>query len=281
MNEKMKSYNPELELIRDTILNFIVPLVVLVVSIGAGVLFIYPAYNEIPVLKADIEVRTGTRDNLSKKKNKLEELVDFKSVVDENAELLSDLLESDPKVPELLNQIDRIAKESGMTVTKLSYSLSSKGTGEQGHEVIEVSLNTTSSHDQVLQFLRSTESAARLVTVTNLRFSFNNKDEPVYNTTLTLDSPFLLIDSQAVTDEPLTIDISSDEFLNFMEDVKGFTYYESVVPIFPIPLESEQLEFPEGGAPVITDQPELVPGTSNPFEQLQPGDTIPGILPIQ
>jgi Tfp pilus assembly protein PilO len=280
MNEKIKSYNPELELIRDTILNFIVPLVVLVVCIAASVLFIYPAYNEIPVLKADIETKTSTRNQLSAKKNKLEELVDFKSVVDENAELLSDLLESEPKVPELLNQIDQIGTEAGLSIEKLSYSLGSKGTGEQGHDVVGVSLTTTGNHEQTLQFLKSTENAARLISITNLRFSFDSKTTLEYNTTFTIESPFLEIDSQAVTDEPLVIDISSDEFLTFMEDVKDFNYYESIVPIFPIPLESEQLEFAEGGEPVITEQPELIPGVTLPGAPLD-GATEPPIFPTQ
>jgi Tfp pilus assembly protein PilO len=265
MNEKIKSYNPELELIKDTILNFIVPLIVLVACVAVGILFIYPAYQDIPVLKADIESRSATRDSLAKKKIKLEELVDFKSVVDENAELLSDLLESEAKVPELLNQIDLIARESGLEVTKLSYAFSSRGGGDEGHSVVDVSLSTNGNYEQTIQFLSSTENAARLISVSDLRFSFATKEEQErYSVTFSLDSPYLEIDSQAVTDEPLSIDISSDEFLNFMEDVKGFNYYESVVPIFPIPLETEQLEFEEGEEPLITEQPELIPGVTVP-----------------
>jgi hypothetical protein len=173
-----------------------------------------------------------------------------------------------------LNQIDAIARTAGMSVTKLSYSFSAKQQAETGTvQIVEVSMSTESSFDQLVQFLDLVENAARVVTMTNLRYTYDNKETLVYNSTFNLESPYLMIESAAVTDEPIYVDIFSPEFTGFMDKVKGYTYYESNVPLFPIPLENQQLNLEDENNPVILDAPSV------PTEALVTPTTPPSTVP--
>ena len=70
--EKTKSNTSyTLQKIKDSILNFIIPLVAILVTALLAIFYIYPSYKDLPVKKQDLETKTKTKDSLSKKVNDL------------------------------------------------------------------------------------------------------------------------------------------------------------------------------------------------------------------
>ena len=260
MNDK-GIVNVEAEIVKDAILNFIVPLVALAVCIMLGVVFILPAYKALPDLRVQIGEKTQLRDVLVSKKTALNKLVDFKSVVDENSNLVNKVLVSEPLVPELLNQIDQIVKESGMNVSKLSYAYG--GVAEDvKYQSVDVSLSNEGTYEQLITFLRNIEDAARIINISTFRYNIDSSegiDRVAAN--FTLVSPYLFVESQAVTDDPVTLDISEQRFIDFINRVKIMRFYEYSADVFTIP---EAVVNTTGTTIEGTEVTQPIPGTTAP-----------------
>ena len=267
MNEKLDFVNVEAEIVKDTILNFIVPLIAVGICILIGVIFIMPAYKSLPELRNQIGEKTVLRDDLRAKKTNLNKLVDFKSIVDENSDLVNKVLVSEPLVPELLNQIDQIVKGSGMEVSKLSYAYGAEGETAT-YQSVDVALSSDGSYEQLVVFLRNIEDAARLINIATFRFNIDTAEgfEKVA-ANFTLVSPYLFVESQAVTDDPVTLDISSQKFIDFINKVKTMRFYDYSAGAFEFPAEEaeEGIEVDEGAeGEAIEGAGETIPGGTQP-----------------
>ena len=109
--------------LKETLINYIVPLVSLILSLLIGLFILYPSYKSLPELKSQFESKRLLKSNLENKLATLNKLVDFKRVVDENSDLVSRVLVSEQLVPGLLTQVDKIARESGFNISRLNYGL--------------------------------------------------------------------------------------------------------------------------------------------------------------
>jgi len=92
-------------------------------------------------------------------------------------------------------------------------------------------MGVNSSFEQLVLFMELVEKAARYVSVSNFRYSVSeDREEGVsrISSSFSLDSPYLFVESSAVTDEPIGIDIKSPDFVNFMDMLKGLDYYDFV-----------------------------------------------------
>ena len=217
--------------IKEVLVNFLIPLIALAVSGMLGIFVIIPSVKGLPLLKEDIAQKAALEDQLSKKVDNLSKLVNFKQVVDENVALVSNALVSEALVPQLLTQIDLIAQEAGLKVDKLSYSFSdpAKTTAPPPalYSSVVVNLGAVGSYNQLGAFLENLESAARLVDVSTFRYTMNeDKESSALQITVILQSPYLFVDSSAVTDDPVTLDISSKSFVDLVNKVKALKLYE-------------------------------------------------------
>ncbi len=218
--------------IKDTLLNFIVPLISILAAVLILSLYTYPAYKELPIKKAELSSKTTLRNTLSKKVDALSKLVDFRNVFDENLAIVNKVLVPEPEVPRLLDQASQIAGKAGMDIDRLSYSYGSKGSDKSIFETVTVSMSVKSSFEQLVLFMELVEKAARYVSVPNFRYSVSTKAEDAgqgsLSSSFSLDSPYLFVESSAVTDEPIGIDMSSKEFTDFMSMLKDLDYYDFV-----------------------------------------------------
>ena len=123
MSNDKKDIKSDLNALKNALVNFVVPIISLGITVILFVSVIYPSYKEIPTLKDDLQRKESLSTQLETKLKNLKRLVDFKSAVDEDEKLISDTLVSEPQVPQLLTQIDIIARENGLTLNKLSYSI--------------------------------------------------------------------------------------------------------------------------------------------------------------
>lgn len=221
---------PQVSKLKDTLLNFIVPITALALT---GLLFfivIYPSLKTLPILKADLEAKSVLENQLNTKLATLNKLLDFETVVKENAGIVARVLVSEATVPELLTQIDIIAKNSGLAVNKLSYSFGETNEDDSllSYKVVNVSLGAVGNYNQISIFMKNLENSARFVDVETYRFASENVGDTVglFNVTFILKSPYLLIESSAVTDEPVDVDVADPEFITLLEKIKGFRFYD-------------------------------------------------------
>jgi len=158
-----------------------------------------------------------------------------------------------------LDQVNQIATDSGMSVTRLSYSYGSTSTMSSETEVkkpyssVTVSLGTDSSYDQIIVFLQSVENAARFLSVPNFRYasSMNATGDKKLSSGFALDSPYLSVQSTAVTDEPVALDISSQSFVTFINMIKSLKYYEFVNPNIEV-VKTPEVKTPEVKTPEVS-----------------------------
>ncbi|RJR27392.1 hypothetical protein C4561_02470 [candidate division WWE3 bacterium] len=249
--------------IRNAFVNFLVPIVCLTISAILFFLIIYPSVSRVPQLQSDLESKRALRDTLAAKKENIYKLVDFKSVVDENSLLVDRALPSEEFVPALLDQVDTIARNSGLDVTKLSYTFGEVPSEEEqsgSYNIVVISLGAEGTYEQMVTFMKSAETAARLINVANFRFA-----EIGDNNTLSLNfsvySPYLMVQSSAITDDPVTLDIASDNFISFINRVKNLRYYDysniedvnvDDLPIVPFEPEVEESTPSEEGEEVVS-----------------------------
>lgn len=269
--KEKKSVNFNAEIIKNTLINYIVPLICIAASVLIGVFILMPSYRELPELQAELEKNSRLERVLEDKLRNLNKLVDFEGIVEENSDLVNKVLVSEGLVPGLLTQIDKIASESGLTVNRLNYGLKgagASGTGEGGsdYDIVTVNMDATGNFEQLKTFMNSIENAARIVIVENYRYTLNTSgDETKLGMNFVLDSPYLYVESDAITDDPVDLDISDNDFQDLITKIKAMKYYDPYEIDLTIPVE----EAPAEGEEATTDQPpaEQPPAEQPPAEQ--------------
>ena len=217
--------------IKDTVLNFLIPLIAVVGTVLLLILYIMPSYKSLPVKKQELEGKITLKNTLTDKASDLNRLVDYKSVFDENSDIVNKVLVSEPEVPRLLDQASQLAEKSGASLEKLSFSYSSKGNSSTGLDTVSVSMGVNSSFEQLVLLMELIENASRFVSVPSFRYSVSDKttsEKAAVSSTFSIDSPYLFVQSSAVTDDPIRIDVTSNEFLDFMNMLKELDYYDFI-----------------------------------------------------
>jgi Tfp pilus assembly protein PilO len=254
------------------LLNFLIPLVCLGATAFLVLAVALPSRGEIPGLESELERLEMSASKLENKVTVLKSLVDSIETMDLYSVRVDQALISESKVPELLSQVDRMVGESGMSIGGLSYSRGSRTVEEDGYNDVGVALSVEGSFDQLVAFLRRVEQASRLVLIDDFRYSVSSKEGVAgVSASFRLHSPYLAVQSDAVTDEPIDLDVSSESFLEDMETVLNLNHYdidqleardfEDVPEEDPSSLDEEEAEGPEspvgGGVPggALVDEP--------------------------
>jgi len=223
--------------IKSFLINFLVPLICIGIIAVLGFLVLYPSFKTYNPLKKEVADKNTLSTQLATKLANLESLKEFKSVVEQNSTLVQQVLVNEAMVPQLLTQIDQVARESGLTVTKLNYSFSDptiKQVSADGEtflpespfKTVDVSLGTDGNFDQLVTFLANTENSARLVSVDTFRYTTAEKDASTFlNISFSLKSPYMKVESQAVTDDPVNLVLSDKEFVATINKIKGLKFY--------------------------------------------------------
>jgi len=269
--EKIKRKSINIDALKGALINYIVPLISITAAVLIGVFVLMPSYKELPELEARLDKNMMLESDLRKKLNNLNKLVDFGGIVEENSGLVNKVLVSEELVPGLLTQIDRIALESGLTVNTLNYGLGSSGnregeTGSITYNIVTINLDVTGNFGQLKTFMKNVENAARLVIVDNFRFSQNKTAEgEILGINFVLMSPYLYVESDAITDDPIDLDIGDEKFFDLINKIKNLKYYDPYEIDLSIPVEETPIE--EEGAPPVEETPPVpTEGTGLPVE---------------
>jgi len=216
-------------MVKQNLLNFIVPLICVLVSIVIGIFVIYPYFKNAPKVKEEVQQKQQLKQVLEKKVWILKKNAEFKQVLDEGSGLVDKVLVSEANVPQLLDEVYQIATNIGLEVTRLNYSYGDAGpaggaSGAREYKEVVVSLGVNGTYDQLLSLLKDTEVAARVLYIPSVRYSTD--DEGKLSMNFSIVSPFLYVQSTAQTDVPVELDITNPSFLELVNKVKGLRYYE-------------------------------------------------------
>lgn len=264
-NKNKKDASMLLYKIKDTILNFLIPLIAIVGTVLLLILYILPSYKSLPVKKQELEGKVTLKNTLTDKVSDLNRLVDYKNVFDENTDVVNRVLVSEPEVPRLLDQTSQMADKAGASLEKLSFSYSAKGNSSTGLDTVSVSMGLNSSFEQLILFMEIIEKASRFVSVPSFRYSVSDKtsaERASVSSTFSVESPYLFVQSSAVTDDPIRIDVTGNDFLSFMSMLKELDYYDFINK--NIQAEEEKPEEKENEEAETTEKTEVGPNAEAP-----------------
>ncbi len=272
-----KKSSVQLDAIKETLLNYIVPLVSILLTVLIGLFVLYPSYKSLPDLQTQLDQKRLLKSNLEKKIDNLNRLADFKNVVDEDAALVSKVLVSDQLIPGLLTQVDKITQEAGLSINRLNYGVGvttqAGGTATPvTYNYVTVNLGVTGSFEQIKTFLSRLEGAARIIDVDKFRYTLSETDAGNFlGVNFVLVSPYLFVESTAITDESINLDISSPAFVGLINKIKNLNYYDPneinlEVPVIEATEEDKEEELT--GEEIIQQvtQQEVLQGAGEPTQ---------------
>lgn len=223
---ELKSIN-----IKKVIANYIIPLIALVLTLSILGFYIYPSISEIPILEEELQTQTELSTRLKNKVTKLNDLLDFKQNVDDSEALVSKALAPEPLVPQLLSQLDQIARDAGLAVDRLSYALNASGDEDISYDVVSVNMSVSGSVNQLVTFLESAENASRVINISNVRYTLDLEANTVSASFIAI-SPFVDLKSAPSIDDPISFDITDPTFQQMMEDLRSLRHYDISVENF-------------------------------------------------
>lgn len=219
---------------KDFLLGTGIPVLLFLGALSVVLLLVLPTYKKAKPKSEELSKLIVREKNLDTKIMKLNDLLDFKDVVNEDLKLVNIALPSEDNIPLLLTEIQKISKEAGLAITNLSYSAQSKDPGKET-SVVNVTLSGKGSFNEVKTFLKTLEKASRLINVSTLRFSSVKGTDPdtlgtsELEISLGLNSSYLFVDSKAVPEEPITVDVRDSSFVTFMNKLKEYKIYDTTV----------------------------------------------------
>jgi len=213
--------------VKESLLNFIIPLVCIFASLLIGFFIIFPYFRDGAKVKAEISEKQQLKQVLEKKVWILKKDSEFKQVLDDGSLLVDKALITEPNVPQLLDEVYQIATNLGLDVTRLNYSyvaISDEVATTQDYQEVNVALGGIGSYDQLISLLRDTENAARVLYAPSFRYSTDEEGKLSMN--FSIISPYLQVQSSAVTDVPVDLDVTNPAFLETLNRLKTLKYYE-------------------------------------------------------
>lgn len=237
VNEKSHRYFTGIE---EFLVNFIVPIVVVVISIGLFVLYILPTAKKLPVLKEQIGAKTQELVVLQAKVDQLSYLQQNKNLVIQDLVKMSWALEERDKVPELTEQVRVMSKDSAVAFVSLNYDNANKGElsavaapstsltpdpelYREEKVNVTVGINSVSS---IVSFLRTTENSIRLFKVESLRISTREQGNTA---ALVMASPYLNPAFSTYSETSAPINLTDSAYRGFMERLDTFKNYAQTI----------------------------------------------------
>jgi len=224
----------------EALLNFVIPIILIALSLAAFMLYVLPTYKSLPGLNEEINTKTQEVSVLQAKVDQLKSLQENKDLVVSDLVKMSWALEERDKVPELSEQVRLMSKDAGVTFSSLGYtsvnrdSTAPVSTPSPGvtpdpelyrEEKVNVSVNSANLPN-LIKFLKIAESSIRLFKVESLRISTR---ETVRDASLVMSSPYLNPSFSSYSQTAAPIDLKDAGYRNFMNNLDKFSNYAQTI----------------------------------------------------
>lgn len=171
-------------------MRFIVPTILLILSVTSFVVFTNPSYKEVKSLKAQVAQYDTALTNSRKLQEQRDALgAKYRSLPSDQLERLEKLLPDNADNIRLIIDIQQMAQSYGMSLATIKFDagqtggaaaaaspLSSATSAEvaaasRDYGIFDLTFSTTATYENFLKFLKDVESSLRLVDVQSVDFS--------------------------------------------------------------------------------------------------------------
>ncbi|MFH1566231.1 MAG: type 4a pilus biogenesis protein PilO [bacterium] len=223
----------------------VLPIVFITVALAVLFLVGFKSFTSLSGIKEEI-IQSGNKlTELVERRGSLEVITGMSGVLEENIVLSLDALPEKDEISALLSQFQQISGESGLKLSSLQYTGSSKE--EISENGLYVQIAVEGSYQKTVKFLELLESARRIVSFESLRLNAISKEDPsVLSVSLSATGYYLKPtvvktglsgDVAALT----RVDFRSNNLNKVLENLRLYKKYENIAPIQPEVIE----EIPE------------------------------------
>lgn len=169
----------------------LIPIFLVLASIGIFVFYINPVYQTIKTLQTDIASYEKAFDKSNQVLKKRGELQDrYKQFKSGDLEAVKKLLPDHVDNVQLILDINGVARENGMLISKIqitedkSDSTAQIGPNNKLYSSILVSFKTKATYSKFVGFIKNLEQSLRLVDITSLSFKTDPKNLTEHSVTI-------------------------------------------------------------------------------------------------
>lgn len=181
-------------------MRFIVPIILVIISIASFVMFTNPAYKEIKTLKAQAAQFDTALSNSKKLQEQRDALgTKYRNISPESLARLSKMLPDNADNIRYIIDVQQMAQNYGMSLDSIKFDakqtapatstispLSAATPGSvaiatQGYGTFNIEFTTTSTYENFLSFLKDVESNLRLTDVQSVDFDTGSDPNKITN----------------------------------------------------------------------------------------------------
>lgn len=229
----MKAFG--LEFTQKNLQPYLGPGLALMVSFGLVVGLIIPRAPKIPELKKQEKQTQETLAKLVQKSKILKSLASQRQFLEADYAVMKDALSTNPEVPTLVDQVQKIATDSAVAVKTLNFGGERKDKKAKEGSLTElaVGISIEGVYDNVLAYLKAVEQAARVLRVTALRFTVaageGESEAGNITTNVGLSSYYLPETAKASLESPVPADFQSKKHQDLLTTLRGLQVYRAII----------------------------------------------------
>lgn len=172
-------------------MRFIMPIILIAISITLFFVFANPIYNEISVLRGEVASYNEALDNSKALENERDKLTaKYNAINPENLTKIAKLLPENVDNIRLILEIEQIALPYGMVLKDVKYDTLDTGAAAAGstaiqgggttktspkdYGIFDLSFSTTGTYNNFINFTKDLENNLRIVDMSSIIFSSNN-----------------------------------------------------------------------------------------------------------
>ncbi len=172
-------------------MRFIMPIILITISITLFFVFANPIYNEISVLRGEVASYNEALDNSKALENERDKLTaKYNAINPENLTKIAKLLPENVDNIRLILEIEQIALPYGMVLKDVKYDTTDTGVATTGsaaiqgggatktspkdYGIFDLSFSTTGTYNNFINFTKDLENNLRIVDMSSIIFSSNN-----------------------------------------------------------------------------------------------------------
>ena len=209
--------------LRKSLAELIIPLACLC---GAGLLIflvIVPGIKNIQEGREKVEEREELLAKLEQKNSVLSKYASQINDLDTDLLLVRNAVPREEKIPELMTQIQDMAREASVSISGLQYGGSKSGKEDEVKSV-QLQLSVEGEYSQIEELFKLFENSSRIVVLN--QFGLRNQHEASTSANLGLSSFYLKAPDKTKIEEPIEEDFTSDPFKKIIEKIEDLKLYE-------------------------------------------------------
>lgn len=230
--------------LEETIVNFILPIVLVLASLGLLNFYVIPSNRKLPDLKSQLNAKNSENSLLRSKLDQLKILKENEALMIEDSAKISWLLDEKSSAPQLTRQVVLMSNDANTLFRSLDYSnagsksrisnvgavgldSSSSGLASPSLDDLyrEESMNVvleSSSVEDFVRFLNISENSIRLIKVNSINLVSN---KGVVRSNINISSPYLNPNFSSYLQTASPIDLKDPSYRSFLGRLDSFRNY--------------------------------------------------------